>query len=1277
MSDNFQYVKNGINLGSLPTAPANPRNGDIYYDTGLNTFRGYVNGVWVSIPGSGSSTPNPITLTQISTPANPPSGSNSFYFKNDNIPYILNSAGVETPLLSSGSSAFATYQSSQVVTGSAISGSVGTFQTFSTSPAFTITPTITGTYKVYASLPLVPGPGDNVPFYGRIFNTSGGATLLAESQVLAIGFKAGVTDPGFSGYAQSTYTLIAGNTYVFDIQGMVASSGTLTLSPTPFYMFAEGIGLNGSLNTGGSSFALFTSNVVNTISSPVASVAPTFTTFSNSPAFTFTPVISGIYKIYASVPLETNSSTQEAVCKIFNTSGGATLLSESQGVAYSDSPATVNSAYCQSTYQLVAGTPYVFDVQGAVTGSGPNAFIRGDVAQFYMYAEGIGLSLTSQNFPVKMKAYGSFSGSGTIILGNVSYDSNSGYNPATGQYTVPYAGDYVVGFSAQSSSGGIIAIPFVNGAINAGATTYFFDTSGRNGDIAAAEIHLGNLKAGDVVTWNSQSSTVYNALTTLWIYSVALNNALMGPNGRTTGSAFAYFASSAVSTLSTLNASTSFVTFNNSPAFSFTPTISGIYKVYTAVPLNNQGSNSIAGARVFNTSGGATLLQESQAVLYAGTPPTVSNEFIQSVYSLNAGTTYVFDIQGQVNGGSGVYLDASERNPFYMFAEGIGLSGQFQSPLTPWSDSLTFTPSPGFGTVTNSEIEYRVIGDSIQVRGQFQCGTVSATTAYIQLPTGYVIDFTKLPTTYTQSVGWSQQLSQNGSVPNITNADAPILFTDGATTNQIFFSYKTSANNLEKNNSNNMFNTSDTVAFDFSVPIVGLYGGQLDGISNIAKSNSTGVFGFSNTLIPVLDSGGVNPVRAVVTTNGGDVEVGFQADGSSNPSYIITDSTPTDSSATLNFYRDGVLISSQFMYMQNNIAIEIHGIPASSFKYIDSPPAGTHIYTAQVVGGANRGDQAINYSVLYAKPLSALAGASGSGNGSGAGTYAQAYFGSASGWSTTSASYVDPTNSGGNALTIRESSGINLTAAAGNVCGITFTPPTSNAVYLITATFPLFNTTTDGASAVKLTDGTEDISTAMMNNTNTGNDVITPTTLSGIYVPGVNTPVTVRLELAAVGGTAHINNLGATTLVNAVEWTVIQLSNGSGPSSWTAYTPTFTGMGTVTGATFWYKYDGADSIHIKGTWTTGTPTGTQAQISLPPGFVSQGSKINGTIESCGTMNHNNSNSVAFAVTIQPNVSYVTFGFNSNTGGDLNPDLGNVVFASSTVYSFSSSAIPIS
>lgn len=60
MGDNFFVIRNGINFGSLSTAPSNPQNGDMYYDTGLNKFQKYENGSWGSL-GSGSGGQNYIT----------------------------------------------------------------------------------------------------------------------------------------------------------------------------------------------------------------------------------------------------------------------------------------------------------------------------------------------------------------------------------------------------------------------------------------------------------------------------------------------------------------------------------------------------------------------------------------------------------------------------------------------------------------------------------------------------------------------------------------------------------------------------------------------------------------------------------------------------------------------------------------------------------------------------------------------------------------------------------------------------------------------------------------------------------------------------------------------------------------------------------------------------------------------------------------------------------------------------------------------------------------
>lgn len=132
-----------------------------------------------------------------------------------------------------------------------------------------------------------------------------------------------------------------------------------------------------------------------------------------------------------------------------------------------------------------------------------------------------------------------------------------------------------------------------------------------------------------------------------------------------------FFASSQVTTDSSAIASASYVTFNNSPAFTFTPTISGIYKVYASVPMSSGGTaSSVQTVKIFNTSGSATLLYQSEASNNANSVSV--NIFVslyaQSVYTLIAGTTYIFDIQGKVQAGGATSILGTFA-PFYMFAE--------------------------------------------------------------------------------------------------------------------------------------------------------------------------------------------------------------------------------------------------------------------------------------------------------------------------------------------------------------------------------------------------------------------------------------------------------------------------------------------------------------------------------------------------------------------------------------------------------------------------------
>ncbi|HXB13346.1 MAG TPA: hypothetical protein VNZ45_15270, partial [Bacteroidia bacterium] len=190
----------------------------------------------------------------------------------------------------SGSSAFVYYASS-IVNTTSLNVSSTSFTTVSNSPAFTITPTITGKYKVYSAIPLDPG-GTSNEAAARIFNTSGSASLLQESQGIAAS-NAG-SDSISSAYTQSVYTLVAGTTYQFDIQIKSSTGANISVDGgiCSFYMFAEGIGLAQPTN----GFDFFTSNQINTLSSSITSTS--FTTFSNSPAFSVTPNFSGNYKVY-------------------------------------------------------------------------------------------------------------------------------------------------------------------------------------------------------------------------------------------------------------------------------------------------------------------------------------------------------------------------------------------------------------------------------------------------------------------------------------------------------------------------------------------------------------------------------------------------------------------------------------------------------------------------------------------------------------------------------------------------------------------------------------------------------------------------------------------------------------------------------------------------------------------------------------------------------------------------------------------------------------------
>lgn len=154
--------------------------------------------------------------------------------------------------------------------------------------------------------------------------------------------------------------------------------------------------------------------------------------------------------------------------------------------------------------------------------------------------------------------------------------------------------------------------------------------------------------------------------------------------------------------------------------------------------------------------------------------------------------------------------------------------------------------------------------------------------------------------------------------------------------------------------------------------------------------------------------------------------------------------------------------------------------------------------------------------------------------------YFAGYFPLATSWARTGTTYADPTPSGSNTLTTRQSSGITVTAAASNLPGLTFTPSSASAVYIVTATFGLFSGSNGNLLSALMTDGTVNVATAYHQPAATAE--VPSTTLTGIYVPGTASPVTIKLQLAAGAGAANVGGLGTTPAgTGSIEWTIIQI----------------------------------------------------------------------------------------------------------------------------------------
>lgn len=424
---NFKHLANGLNLvPNATTLVANP--GDIDYSTNTGQFNFYLAGGADTIAGTSSTqtftnktlnvTTNSIVGTVGTVAQFDPSTGNleSSSISTTVLGYLTGvTSNIQTQL--NGKQSSLTFADSLVNTAGTITlvgdtASPGASMYYGTNAS-----SVLGYYAVQSGL----------TFSDSLVNTSGNVTLKGDTASPGATQYYGTNGSSVLGYYNIPSTGVTSVALaapsIFTVSGSpVTSSGTLTLSysgtalpavnggtgltsftansllyansSTTLSQVAPGttgqvLTMNGSgvpqfMAAPGTVSAFFASSQVTTSSSAITSSS--FTTFSNSPAFTFTPSISGTYKVYSSVPLFVSSAGETAIARIFNTSGSATLLEESQGGDSVSGATVLSSAYIQSVYTLTAGVSYQFDIQGRNAGAG-NVIIDGLDVPFYMFAE--------------------------------------------------------------------------------------------------------------------------------------------------------------------------------------------------------------------------------------------------------------------------------------------------------------------------------------------------------------------------------------------------------------------------------------------------------------------------------------------------------------------------------------------------------------------------------------------------------------------------------------------------------------------------------------------------------------------------------------------------------------------------------------------------------------------------------------------------------------------------------------------------------------------------
>lgn len=166
------------------------------------------------------------------------------------------------------------------------------------------------------------------------------------------------------------------------------------------------------------------------------------------------------------------------------------------------------------------------------------------------------------------------------------------------------------------------------------------------------------------------------------------------------------------------------------------------------------------------------------------------------------------------------------------------------------TDWVSYTPTTtGWGTPTSVSVYYRRVGDSIQVNANLKLGTTTATDATLSLPTGLLIDTSKISTnTVGSNVGTFVVAPRGGGSLTYLGNYAGIVLFDGSATDKIYFGKETGTTVISKLQGND-YSSGQTITFSFIVPIQGWssYAGSISSPQAQSEVRLQGNAGYGST----------------------------------------------------------------------------------------------------------------------------------------------------------------------------------------------------------------------------------------------------------------------------------------------------------------------------------------------------------------------------------------------------------------------------------------------